>query len=771
MREYAKKPESQSRTLDSNPKASRQVPITDILQAYKNETLGRQPVQRESMEDEELLQAKTSGQAPASAILQRYKESIQRYAPEEEDELLQGKFDTAQCKEIGGDELLQGKFDSTFTTEQEPVQQEEKPNNTGLPDNLKTGIEYLSGYSMDDVKVHYNSSKPTQLQALAYTQGTDIHIAPGQEQHLAHEGWHVAQQKQGRVQPTIQLQGINVNDDEDLEKEANEMGYAVLQMYYHRVNEQKKTQKHVNILQTEQAKSLQAIVNNQQPIQRRLMVKEINITDEWVPKFGLEVVVNHIYDLMLQDDTVKANAEFLAIFQAKQDKIKIELTKWIENKPGDKSTPDKSHPVFGRKQQNRSYNNLYDLARALLGWVEAKPMRHAEKRLAEDIYQNPFLDAVLNGLCIKLFYKIINLEAEGLVTHEKQELILSELQKGFSIAKGTFNAQHKWVADEASGSQIKLGHYQRYHRETSRRETDPRIDHNVPDDQLEVLRNPYAYSLKDKVILFHDLMEYFGQHQSWNPKTAGEGLLPVETTADTSVTTAVDDSGERSDSISISDGTTHAERQRARGMGLTSASRDEDAPSTILARSLKLPVWAGQSMTTVRMMKLAQWVGASNLENSALALSIFAYWRKDYDHRSDFAYHTLFEVLDVAKNFGVFYIMHKDLHEHPVINIGVVLKELRVKYSDLVQKTKDLATRANGLAIGEPLRSQVAQLFQKIKDMDNQVNQAYSFITSSEHKEIDQIKLNLNTVVILLENAVQKQKEIIKILDSIPILP
>ena len=32
------------------------------------------------------------------------------------------------------------------------------PNRTGLPDNLKNGIENLSGMSMDHVKVHYNSS-------------------------------------------------------------------------------------------------------------------------------------------------------------------------------------------------------------------------------------------------------------------------------------------------------------------------------------------------------------------------------------------------------------------------------------------------------------------------------------------------------------------------------------------------------------------------------------------------------------------------------------
>lgn len=104
-----------------------------------------------------------------------------------------------------------------------PVQKKE--NNTGLPDTLKSGIEGLSGYSMDDVKVHYNSAKPAQLNALAYAQGTDIHVASGQEKHLPHEAWHVVQQKQGRVQATMQMKGdVPVNDDKGLEQEADVMG-------------------------------------------------------------------------------------------------------------------------------------------------------------------------------------------------------------------------------------------------------------------------------------------------------------------------------------------------------------------------------------------------------------------------------------------------------------------------------------------------------------------------------------------------------------------
>lgn len=109
------------------------------------------------------------------------------------------------------------------------VQLMQKPNDTGLPGQLKAGIESLSGISMDHVKVHYQSAKPAQLQAHAYAQGSDIHIAPGQERHLPHEAWHVVQQAQGRVRPTVQAAGgAAVNDDAGLEHEADRMGARAL---------------------------------------------------------------------------------------------------------------------------------------------------------------------------------------------------------------------------------------------------------------------------------------------------------------------------------------------------------------------------------------------------------------------------------------------------------------------------------------------------------------------------------------------------------------
>lgn len=98
----------------------------------------------------------------------------------------------------------------------------------GLPSGLRAGVESLSGMDVSDVRVHYNSSRPAALQAHAFAQGSDIHVAAGQERHLPHEAWHVVQQRQGRVRPTTSVAGTAVNDDPGLEAEADRMGARAL---------------------------------------------------------------------------------------------------------------------------------------------------------------------------------------------------------------------------------------------------------------------------------------------------------------------------------------------------------------------------------------------------------------------------------------------------------------------------------------------------------------------------------------------------------------
>jgi hypothetical protein len=96
-------------------------------------------------------------------------------------------------------------------------------NRTGIPNAVKERFENKSGFSFDDVRIHYNSDKPAQLQAFAYTQGNQVYIAPGQERCLGHELGHVVQQKRGEVRPTVRYNGVGINDDTGLEKEADDL--------------------------------------------------------------------------------------------------------------------------------------------------------------------------------------------------------------------------------------------------------------------------------------------------------------------------------------------------------------------------------------------------------------------------------------------------------------------------------------------------------------------------------------------------------------------
>jgi len=163
-------------------------------------------LQRQGAEEEELLQGKfdtLQRQGPEEEeLLQGKFDTLQRQGPEDE-ELLQGKFDTLQRQGPEDEELLQGKFPQPLQREQENTA---AANNTGIPDSLKNGIESLSGMDVSN----------------------QIHLGSGQEKHLAHETWHTVQQRMGRVQPTMRMGGEQINDDAGLEHEADVMGEKAL---------------------------------------------------------------------------------------------------------------------------------------------------------------------------------------------------------------------------------------------------------------------------------------------------------------------------------------------------------------------------------------------------------------------------------------------------------------------------------------------------------------------------------------------------------------
>ncbi len=94
----------------------------------------------------------------------------------------------------------------------------------GLPETLRQSMEQMSSVDLSNVQVHYNSEKPKALGALAYAEGDQIYLAPGEAELLPHEAWHLIQQAQGRVSATDERAGHTANTEPDLESEADEMG-------------------------------------------------------------------------------------------------------------------------------------------------------------------------------------------------------------------------------------------------------------------------------------------------------------------------------------------------------------------------------------------------------------------------------------------------------------------------------------------------------------------------------------------------------------------
>lgn len=138
-----------------------------------------------------------------------------------------------KSEEEGGEqESMQLKEASSGGMEMSGAPDDSSSGSGGLPPAIQAKMEGSFGQDFSGVNIHQNSSQATQAGALAYTQGSDVHFAPGQfkpetqggQELIGHELTHVVQQQQGTVKPTTQMKGMAINDDKSLEKEADVMG-------------------------------------------------------------------------------------------------------------------------------------------------------------------------------------------------------------------------------------------------------------------------------------------------------------------------------------------------------------------------------------------------------------------------------------------------------------------------------------------------------------------------------------------------------------------
>ena len=143
------------------------------------------------------------------------------------------------------------------------------PNPNGLPGALQAKMEGALGADFSSVQIHQNSSSATDVGALAYAQGNDLHFAPGQYQPesstgqelIGHELAHVVQQREGRVQPTTQAKGLAVNDDKGLETEADNLGRQAAQFKVDKLQTASKLARQDEIIQRKSSSVIQMITD------------------------------------------------------------------------------------------------------------------------------------------------------------------------------------------------------------------------------------------------------------------------------------------------------------------------------------------------------------------------------------------------------------------------------------------------------------------------------------------------------------------------------
>lgn len=484
-------------------------------------------------------------------------------------------------------------------------------NRTGIPDNVKARFEKRSGYSFDDVRVHYNSERPAQFQALAYTQGQNVYIGPGQERHLGHELGHVVQQMEGRVRPTMNINGQPVNDDVYLEREAERGDFGrgagesvsrkVVQRYLI-IKDKDYTEEYYNNKREAPDEAETKLKSEITGIARE-MIKEL---DDRRKRPGIKAEdYTYITNLINQ------------ICKDAGGELRTQTERWIKDEVG---TPG-SNIDFGKKFQPRAYRTFYEAALALTGWVNAKPGRREEKTKALEIMKDKAISYHLDTVFMRLM---------GLIgRHSKKDEIIREIKVEGKITN-TKREDVKWTV------------YRSYFARKAG-------THRLP-PHWDVLESPSNYNIEEKIGVLHDLMHYFLEKFGSNYLIGGLDFTAT-TLYGRKPYRRPESSQIRGDMWAVKDGRGHLDLTSPDQVKFSTEEGDE---SYEYARRKHLPMYGRHSYSAARMMGLAKKSGATEEEIASVGWAIMAYWRVCYDHTS-LPYHTAHEIMDFSPAFDIEY--------------------------------------------------------------------------------------------------------------------
>lgn len=279
------------------------------------------------------------------------------------------------------------------------------------------------------------------------------------------------------------------------------------------------------------------------------------------------------------------------------------LKEWISAQGGTDRAAWRIRREMGQQRHILVFGDHTNMARAVMGeFLAREALDGTETRLARATVQSRYIGAHLAALIEKLRMKLAAPGAAPVLTA---------------------------LLTDATPALAKLPYQPLYKRPGA----------SIP----KVLKAPDAYYFEDRVVTLHDVCDYLKKYAAALvevPPEMSQGTWfrindlgkpeyvrrPIAGTADFRYKTASPDEGPY--------------------------TLKENSGYVMAARVQGMPIWAGPSFTTGRMMRMAQWAGASPQEHEALAWAIFAFWNQCYPTSTTWV-HRFHEVMDMAANWGV----------------------------------------------------------------------------------------------------------------------
>ncbi|MFT5759006.1 MAG: hypothetical protein ACI9LM_003755 [Alteromonadaceae bacterium] len=383
----------------------------------------------------------------------------------------------------------------------------------------------------------------------------------------------------------------------------------------------------------------------------------------------IAVYVAYCWQLMMTNATAQQESVILPSQQLTHTELKQALTRFLVNSSNQpqgyqaifqrwllpKSTHSQkiiyapNQPQSNSAELMRSYRHWYEVGLALDGWFSSKKRRKQEQELAQSNYQNPYLAVLLNSIIHKLYEHINGLKQED--SNFKNTLTM-ELLSGQTVIRSTSLSSQLQPA--TSFGRYNIDFIDKHSNNT------PFISTKA--FPLQVLKDPQQYSITDKIITLHDMSEYFGEQQAKTPETAGQWLLSHAPLHQLAVSTYAAN-GHTILQVSLIDNeiVERGTNRKLLGVGDNNYCRDESVASTLLARNLGLPLCSGHSISASNILNMAVlWGKCNEYELTALSHALAAFWCLEDRPNNNHSSHTLHEVFDIAKNFGVRYTLSRE---------------------------------------------------------------------------------------------------------------